>query len=178
MALLVDELMMKQPRPLGRSLILCASALSVALVTGCTSDSGGPNASASSPSQQQKSPSNGSDLTDEKLGRQVEKTLDTAEVSDSDPTFVEAGLERVSDGFHSVPDLTRGHSYKLSVVCAGKGKISLSIAAKDPVRQTLDCDGVTVRRHLTASAAAIKIDGDGMPGATGMVGWRLDKADK
>ncbi|MFE9969126.1 hypothetical protein, partial [Streptomyces sp. NPDC005525] len=117
-------------------------------------------------------------FTDEKLGKQVEKTLDTAEVSDSDPTFVEAGLERVSDGFHSVPDLTRGHSYKLSVVCAGKGRISLSIAVKNPVRQTLDCDGVTVRRHLTASAAAIKIDGDGMPGATGMVGWRLDKADK
>ncbi|MFF1969484.1 hypothetical protein ACFVW5_38800 [Streptomyces sp. NPDC058232] len=170
--------MTKQPRPLGRSLILCASAFSIALVTGCTSDSGGPSASASSPSQQQKSPSSGSDLTDEKLGKQVEKTLDTAEVSDSDPTFVEAGLERVSDGFHSVPDLTRGHSYKLSVVCVGKGRISLSIAVKNPVRQTLDCDGVTVRRHLAASAAAIKIDGDGMPGATGMVGWRLDKADK
>ncbi|MFI5634971.1 hypothetical protein ACIA8E_37625 [Streptomyces sp. NPDC051664] len=170
--------MTKQPRPLGRNLVLCASLLCAAVVTGCTSDPGGPSAPASSPGQQQKSPSNASGLTDEKLGKQVEKTLDTAEVSDSEPLFVEAGLERVGDGFHSVPDLTRGHSYKLSVVCAGKGKISLSIAVKKPVRQTIDCDGVTFRQRLTASAAPIKIDGDGMPGATGMVGWRVDKADK
>ncbi|MFE4956869.1 hypothetical protein ACFRCW_22885 [Streptomyces sp. NPDC056653] len=148
------------------------------MVTGCTSDPGGPSAPASSPGQQQKSPSNASDLTDQKLGEQVEKTLGTAEVSDSDPLFVEAGLERVGDGFHSVPELARGHSCKLSVVCAGKGKISLSIAVKNPVRRTLDCDGVTFRWRLMASAAPIKIDGDGMPGATGMVGWRLDKADK
>ncbi|MDX3765214.1 hypothetical protein OG963_20320 [Streptomyces sp. NBC_01707] len=178
MAILDDELMTKQPRPLGRNLVLCASALCVALVTGCTSEPGGPNAPASSPGQPRESPSSPSDLTDDKLGKQVERTLDTAEVSDSDPTFVEAGLERVGDGFHSVPELTRGHSYKLSVVCAGKGKIILSIAVKNPVRQTLVCDGVTFRQDLTASAAPIKIDGDGMPGATGMVGWRLDKADK
>lgn len=118
------------------------------------------------------------DPTDGRLGRQVEETLGTAEVSDSDSLFVEAGLERVGDGFHSVPELARGHSYELSVVCAGRGKIRLSVALKNPVLQTLDCDGVTFRQRLTASAATVKIDGDGMKGAVGMVGWRLDKVKK
>ncbi|WP_148085579.1 hypothetical protein [Streptomyces sp. CEV 2-1] len=177
MAVLVDELMKRKLRPLGRHLTLYASVLSVALVTGCTSDSDGPSAPASSPGRQQK-PSNVSDPTDGRLGRQVEEALGTAEVSDSDPLFVEAGLERVGDGFHSVPELARGNSYELSVVCAGKGKIRLSVALKNPVLQTLDCDGVTFRQRLTASAATVEIDGDGMKGAAGMVGWRLDKVKK
>lgn len=169
---------MNRPRSLGRSLILCASVLSVGLVAGCTSDSTGPSAPVSSPGRQQKDPSKATEHADEKLGAQVEKTLDTAEVSDSDPLFVEAGLERVDDGFHSVPELVRGHSYELSVVCAGKGKVSLSVVVKNPVHQTLECDGVTFRKRFTASSTTIRIDGDGMPGATGMVGWRLDEAEK
>ncbi|MFJ2704459.1 hypothetical protein ACIO3R_14820 [Streptomyces sp. NPDC087428] len=147
------------------------------LVTGCTGDSGGPSAPESSPSRQQ-NPSSTSDRNNGRLGEQVEKTLGTAEVSDSDPLFVEAGLERVGDGFHSVPELARGHSYELSVVCVGKGQISLSVALKNPLRRTLTCDGVTLRQRLTASGDTIKIDGDQMKGATGMVGWRLDKVNK
>ncbi|MFE7395180.1 hypothetical protein [Streptomyces sp. NPDC057557] len=72
----------------------------------------------------------------------------------------------------------RGRSYKLAVACAGKGKVTLSIALKDPVRQTVDCDGVPLRQRITAAAAKVKIDTEGMPGATGMVAWRLDKVDE
>lgn len=182
MAILVDEFMTLRTRPLWRSLALCCvSVLSVALVTGCTSDSGGPtgpNAPGSSPRPQPERPSETSDGAEERLGRQVEEALGTRDISDSDPLFVEAGLERVSDGLHTEPELTRGRSYKLAVACAGKGKITLSIALKDPVRRTMECDGVPLRQRLTASAAKVRIDAEGMPGATGMVAWRLDKADK
>ena len=77
-----------------------------------------------------------------------------------------------------MPELTRGRSYTLAVACAGKGKIILSVALKNPVRRTVGCDGVPLRRRLTASAAKITIDTEAMPGATGMVAWRMDKVDK
>ncbi|MFF9507442.1 hypothetical protein ACF1BU_13435 [Streptomyces sp. NPDC014724] len=115
---------------------------------------------------------------EKRLGEQVQQALGTEEVGDSDPLFVEAGLERVSDGVHTEPELTRGRSYELAVACAGKGRITLSIALKNPVRQTVECDGVPLRRRLTASVAKVSIDTEGKPGATGMVAWRLDKADK
>lgn len=125
MAIPVDEIMTLRPHPLGRSLVLCASVLSVALATGCTSDSGGPNgpsAPQSSPGQQRKHPSETSDQDEERLGEQVEEALGTEEVGDNDPLFVEAGLERVSDGFHTEPELARGRSYRLSVACGRQGK--------------------------------------------------------
>ncbi len=170
----------RPPRPLRRCLVLCASLLSVALAAGCTSESGepnGPSAPESSSGQQRKQPSETSAHAEERLGKQVEEALGTEEVGD-DPLFVEAGLERVSDGFHTVPELTRGRSYTLAVACAGKGKIILSMALKNPVRRTVVCDGVPLRRRLTASAAKMKIDTEAMPGATGMVAWRMDKVDK
>ncbi|MFE2016855.1 hypothetical protein ACFW9O_02245 [Streptomyces sp. NPDC059499] len=113
-----------------------------------------------------------------RLGRQLEETLGTEEISDSDPLFVEAGLERVSDGFHTEPELVRGRSYELAVACAGQGVMSLSVALDNPVRRTVNCDGVPVRLPVTGAAAEVGIETEGMPGATGMVAWRLDKADR
>ncbi|MCX5115219.1 hypothetical protein OOK13_43620 [Streptomyces sp. NBC_00378] len=180
MAILGDEFMTPRLRLSHPTLAVCASMLVIALASGCTgegSDPREPSAPASSP-EQQKHPSGTSVRTEERLGRQVQEALGTEEVSDSDPLFIEAGLERVSDGFHTEPELTRGRSYRLTVACAGKGQIVLSIAGKDPVRQKVDCDGVPLRQRLTASAAKIRIDSEAIPGSTGMVAWRLDKADK
>lgn len=182
MAILDDEFMTRQPRRLRRPLALCCvSVLSVALAVGCTSDSNGstgPNASKSSPGQQPTNPSEASARTEVRLGEQLEETLGTEEVGDSDPLFVEAGLERVSDGFHTEPEMVRGHSYELAVACAGQGTMSLSVALTNPARRTVDCDGVPIRLRVTGSAAKVGIDAEGMPGATGMVAWRLDKADE
>ncbi|MEU8698540.1 hypothetical protein AB0C61_12840 [Streptomyces sp. NPDC048680] len=174
---MVHELRPRNLRPLTRKFLLCASALAVALVTGCTSDSGGQSAPASGPRTQQ-NPSTTAPRNDDRQGEQVEKTLGTAEVGDNDPLFIEAGLERVGDGFHSVPELARGHAYELSVVCVGQGHIRLSVALKSPLRRTLACDGAMLRQRLTASGETVRIDGDRMAGATGMVGWRLDKVNK
>lgn len=169
------------PHPLRRSLVLFASLLSVALAAGCTNEPGPPNepsAPESSSGQQRRHPSETSAHAEERLGKQVEEALGTEEIGDNDPLFVEAGLERVSDGFHTVPELTRGRSYRLAVACAGKGKIILSMALQSPVRRTVACDGVPLRRRITASAAEVKIDTEGMPGATGMVAWRIDQVDE
>lgn len=152
-----------------------AVALAVTLVTGCTSDSDGPNAPTSSPSRHQ-DPAGTSDRDDHKLGAQVQQALGTTQINNSDGLFVEAGLEHVGDGFHSRPDLERGHSNQLTVTCEGKGHVRISVALKKPLHRTLACDGAVWRELLTAPGGAIKIDGEGMKGATGMVGWRLDKA--
>lgn len=178
MAVPVDEVIRRRVRPSVRHLALCVALLSVALVSGCTGDSvDGPSAAVSGPGRQPK-PTQPAGRTDAELGKRVEEALGTAVVGDDDPLFVEAGLERVGDGMHSVPELARGRSYELSVVCAGSGGLRLSVALKNPVRRTVDCDGAMVRQRLTASVATVRIDGEGMKGATGMVGWRLDKAGR
>ena len=182
MAILDNEFMTRKPRRLRRHLALCCvSVLSVALAAGCTTDSSGPagpSASESSPGQQPRNPSEASARAESRLGEQLEETLGTEEVSDSDPLFVEAGLERVSDGFHTEPELVRRHSYELAVACAGQGTMSLSVALANPVRRTVNCDGVPVRLRVTGSAAKVGIDTEGMPGATGMVAWRIVKVDR
>ncbi|MET9583164.1 hypothetical protein ABZY10_08580 [Streptomyces sp. NPDC006539] len=77
-----------------------------------------------------------------------------------------------------MPELTRWRSYALAVACAEKGKIILSMALKNPVRRAVACDGVPLRRRITASAAKMRIDTEAVPGATGMVAWRMGKVDK
>lgn len=102
----------RPPRTLRRGVVLCASLLSVALATGCTgepAEPNGPGAPESSSGQHRKHPSEASAHAEERLGKQVEEALGTERIGD-DPLFVEAGLERVSDGFHTVPELTRGRS--------------------------------------------------------------------
>lgn len=181
MAILDNKFMTRPPRRMRRRLVLCcASVLSVALAAGCTSDTSGatgPGASKSRPGQQPTNPSDAPARTEAKLAKQLEEVLGTEEVSDSDPLFVEAGLERVSDGIHTEPELVRGRSYELAVACAGQGGVTLSVALDNPARRTVHCDGVPIRLRVTGSAAKVGIDTEGMPGATGMVAWRLDKAD-
>lgn len=172
----------RRPHALRRGLALgFASAMALSLVVGCTSGSDGPDGASASPSSRAKPPESSSgakDSADKRLGRQVQETLGTASLGENEARLVEAGVERVGDGTHSAPELDRGNSYELAVVCAGSGKITLSLALKSPVRRTVDCDGVPYRQDLTAPAAGkVRIDTAALPGATGMVAWRVDKAE-
>ncbi|WP_327710656.1 hypothetical protein OG912_20680 [Streptomyces sp. NBC_00464] len=168
------------PTRRGRALA-CASVVFLGLAVGCTSESdgpggpAGPHASTSSPATPRPNPSGAEAHAEKQLGRQAQEALGTVDISD-DPRFVEAGLERVGDGFHSVPDLPRGKAFDLAVVCTGSGKITLSIASKTTVRRTVDCDGVPFRHPFTAPAGKLRIDAGALPGATGMVAWRVDRA--
>lgn len=167
---------MRNPqRPATYALAFCA-VLSLTAMTGCTGDSDGSDKATGKPRPE---PTRSSPAHDEqKLGDRVEKALGTG-VDDSDPEFVESGLERVSDGVHTRPKLSRGASYKLWVACAGKGKITLSapIRAEKPTRQTVSCDGVPVVQRITGSRSNLEIEAEGLRGATGMVGWRVSKTE-
>ncbi|MFI6893851.1 hypothetical protein ACIBM4_07050 [Streptomyces sp. NPDC050256] len=173
--------MRPHPLPVRRGFVLgCVSAAVLSLAVGCTSGSdgpGGPGASPSGRATSPESPSASEDKAEKRLGRQVQETLGTADLGAHEPRFIEAGLERVGDGSHSEPELNRGSSYELAVVCAGSGKITLSIALKSPVRRTVACDGVPFRQDLAASSGKVRIDTAALPGATGMVAWRVDRAE-
>ncbi|WP_326661195.1 hypothetical protein [Streptomyces sp. NBC_00385] len=162
------------------SVLGCVSAAVLSLAVGCTSVSDGPglpSASSSGRATSPESPSAPRADAEKRLGRQVRETLGTADLGANEPRFVEAGLERVGDGSHSEPELNRGSSYEVAVVCAGSGRITLSIALKSPVRRTVSCDGVPFSQELAASSGKVRIDTAALPGATGMVGWRVDRAE-
>ncbi|MFC8131923.1 hypothetical protein [Streptomyces sp. NPDC057302] len=175
---------MRRRRNMGRGPALCAALLCVALGTGCAGgqDRADDQARASPTGPHQKKtapPSPPSTAHDERrLGEQAEKAVGAEEIDDNDPLFVESGLERVGDGIHTASETQRGSSLELSVACAGKGKITLSVGPKKAVSQTMTCDGVPVLHRITSAPSTLSINTDSKPGATGMVAWRLAKADE
>ncbi|MEU5957462.1 hypothetical protein [Streptomyces sp. NPDC047525] len=170
-------------RDVGQALTLCAALLSAALVTGCTSGSEGADGveASTGPERQKKSespstpPSTAHD--ERRLGEQAERAVGAEAIDDSDPLFVESGLERVGDGIHTESELPQGRSFELSVACAGKGEITLSVGPKKPVSQTVDCDGVPVLHRVTDPPGRLRIDTESRSGAAGMVAWRLAEAE-
>ncbi|MFG2496716.1 hypothetical protein ACGFSB_00620 [Streptomyces sp. NPDC048441] len=176
MAILGNEFMTLQRGSAGRGLAVCASLLSAALITGCSSDTEKPNEPTGSPTR--KATPTAPVQDEQGLGKKVKEALGTESIDDSDPLFVESGLERVSDGIHTDSVLSKGSSYELSVACAGRGKVSLSVGLKGHVRQTVLCDGVPVLQRITDSPSKVKISAEGASGATGMIGWRITRAGK
>ncbi|MCI3907777.1 hypothetical protein [Streptomyces spectabilis] len=157
------------------ALLVCA-ALSLTLMTGCTGDSDGSD----EPTGKAR-PTSGKSAQahdEQKLGKRVKEALGTETIDDSDPLFVEAGLERVSDGLHARPELAKGTSYELAIACAGTGKISLSVRGGKPAQRTVDCDGVPATHRTVGSPEQLEIDTKRLSGATGMVGWRISKTEK
>ncbi|MFD4483350.1 hypothetical protein ACFWPU_45635 [Streptomyces sp. NPDC058471] len=145
-------------------------------MTGCTDDADG---SSKSPAKSHAEPTKTRPTHDEqKLGKQVKEALGTQAIDDSDPLFVESGLERISDGIHTQPKLSPGTRYELKVACAGKGKIELSIEGGKPGHQTVGCDGVPATHRTSGSRSKLQIDTTAGPGAVGMVGWRISKIEK
>ncbi|MFJ3643927.1 hypothetical protein ACIPRD_29880 [Streptomyces sp. NPDC090108] len=95
-------------------------------------------------------------------------------VTKQDGSMVESGVERVSDGIHTQPDLIAGHAYKLTVVCAGKGAAEITITPrKTAARKVVSCDRSVVSERFTAGRH-VHIDTQGRPEASGMVAWRLN----
>ncbi|MEW2524865.1 hypothetical protein [Streptomyces sp. NPDC047071] len=167
---------MSSPRRYARPALLVCAALSLTLMTGCTSDSDGSD----EPTEKTR-PTSGKSAQaqdEQKLGKRVKEALGTETIDDSDPSFVEAGLERVSEGLHVRPELTEGTSYELTIACAGTGRISLSVRGGKPAQRTVDCDGVPATQRTVGSQRQLEIDTKRLSGATGMVGWRISKVKK
>ncbi|MET7456581.1 DUF6023 family protein [Streptomyces sp. NPDC005574] len=155
------------PRPL-----LACAAVSVLVLTGCSAEQAPEPAPtrAASPA----ATAHGTAVrTERRLTAQVTAALD-AVTADGGP-MVESGVERVSDGIHSRPGLTRGVAYEVTVVCAGTGTVRMVVTpAATGSTRPVPCDRSVVSARLPV-AGAPHLDVRAEAGATGMVAWRIDR---
>ncbi|MFD6026653.1 hypothetical protein [Streptomyces griseoluteus] len=109
---------------------------------------------------------------EKQLTAQAQSALDS--VTKQDESMVESGVERASDGMHTQPDLSAGHAYQLTVVCAGKGAAEITFTPrKTAASKTVSCDRSVVSERFTASRQ-VRIDTQAKPDASGMIAWRLN----
>ncbi|MFD5711538.1 hypothetical protein ACFWHW_14265 [Streptomyces pharetrae] len=155
----------------------CLTALAVAssavLLASCTSDSGDtvgatPSSTATtSATSSAESPG----ASEEKLTEQAEAAL----AGFHNGTLVESGVERVSEGIHTEPTLTKGEAYRISIACAGTGSAQLRFTpASAGEKATVPCDSTVVQQRITPDKP-VRIHIDGQAGATGMIAWQIDK---
>ncbi|MEV6808733.1 hypothetical protein [Streptomyces sp. NPDC051132] len=118
------------------------------------------------------SPPSGDTPAEKKLAARAQSALDA--VTEQGDAMVESGMERVSDGIHTRPDLSTGRPYKLTVVCAGKGDAEIVVTpGKTAAAKPVPCDGSVVFERFTGSTA-LRIDVRGKTKATGMMAWRIN----
>lgn len=155
-----------------------AAPLLLSLLTACAPDHD-TNSSRTGPTPPPPSAQSAADSqTEKKLTAQVESALNG--FSNEGSSFVESGVERVSDGVHTQPELSPGASYQLIVVCAGSGTAEIEFTPADAgPRKAVPCDVSPVVERLTPrqSKEALRLDVRGKPGATGMMAWRLNKTE-
>ncbi|MET7601045.1 hypothetical protein [Streptomyces avermitilis] len=140
----------------------------VLCLTACTSDKDpSPDRSATASAHPSAETS-----ADKKLTAQAETALDA--VTEQGKSMVESGVERVSDGIHTRPDLSAGHPYKLTVVCAGKGNAEIAFTpVKAAAKKAVPCDRSVVFERFTGSKG-LRIDIQGDAQASGMIAWRIN----
>ncbi|MGW9031189.1 hypothetical protein ACWGQ5_45550 [Streptomyces sp. NPDC055722] len=170
-----EQLMTCRCRHIKRRILFSGAILSISLIAGCTGDSGDAHGATGEPSR---SHSAASTINEKQLGERAEEALGTQTIDDSDPRFVESGLERASDGIHAESAMTRGNSYELDVVCAGSGKVALSVTLKPPLHREVACDGVPLHQRITHAPGRIRIDTENTAGAVGMIAYRVTRIEK
>ncbi|MET8023173.1 hypothetical protein [Streptomyces avermitilis] len=156
-------------RPRSGWLLGCVLAPSL-LLTACTSDHDSAPESTASPAATHR---NTEAQAEQKLTAQAQSALDA--VTDQDDSMVESGVERVSDGVHTQPDLARGVSYKLSVVCAGKGDTEIAFTPTSAgSKKSVSCDRSVVFERFVGKDS-LRLDIQEKPGVTGVITWRINK---
>ncbi|MDX3588269.1 hypothetical protein OG920_21815 [Streptomyces europaeiscabiei] len=165
MAFLEDLFMSSRPA----WLVGCVLAQAL-LLTSCTSDDNSASDPTASPTTTRRS----TELeTEKKLTAEVQSALDA--VTDQGGSMIESGVERVSDGAHTRPGLAKDGTYKVAVVCAGKGdtEIVFTPTTAGP-KKLVHCDGTVVFQRFAAQDS-LRLDIQGQPGATGMIAWRINE---
>ncbi|MFF3414900.1 hypothetical protein ACFYW9_09400 [Streptomyces sp. NPDC002698] len=152
-------------------LAACAIAASAFLLTSCTSGSGEGEARSAPPSPSAPSASRtATGSSEKKLTEQVQAAL----ASVHSGTMVEAGVERVGDGIHTEPNLSKGKTYRLNLVCSGSGSAKLTfVPASAGTASTVPCDQSVVQQRITMHKG-VHIDVNGAKGSTGMIAWQID----
>ncbi|MFI7005897.1 hypothetical protein [Streptomyces sp. NPDC050145] len=172
-ALLMDQLVTGLRRP-ARGAAFTAAFMCAAFLVGCTqgTDAEKPADGADRSASKSPAPASGDD---EALGKKVRAALGTESIDDSDPLFVESGLERVRDGIHSRSELDAGKTYQLSIACSGKGRVRVNVSLGGALEDTTPCDGVPLLRTIERAPGTLRIDVDAVSGAGGMVGWSITR---
>ncbi|MFK4149149.1 hypothetical protein [Streptomyces sp. NPDC004065] len=141
------------------------------LLTACTSDTDAEPWHAFSPTATHRTTQAD---TEKRLTAAARSALDG--VTDEGASMVESGVERVSDGVHTQLGLTQGTTYKLTVVCAGKGTVRITLApAAAGEKKPIPCDQSIAFERIKPKAASAHLDIVGNPGASGMIAWRVNK---
>ncbi|MER8017489.1 hypothetical protein ACIQ7S_04360 [Streptomyces griseoluteus] len=159
-------------RPAPRTLFAaCAAAAAVSLLTSCTSGGGDSGAGhATTPPPTASASQAAGKARELKLTEQAQAALAAVHSG----TMVEAGAERVADGIHTEPALSRGRTYRLSLVCAGSGSAQLTLTPVNTGPQTkVPCDQTVVQQRVTVHDR-LRIDVDGTKGSTGVIAWQID----
>ncbi|MGW3914469.1 hypothetical protein ACWEBX_23520 [Streptomyces sp. NPDC005070] len=150
-------------------LAVYAVVASVFLVVSCTSGSGegkGAPSASSAPSESRTA----DEASEKKLTEQAQAALAAVHSG----KLVEAGVERVSDGIHTEPTLGEGKTYRLNVVCFGRGSAQLTfVPASAGTKTEVPCDQSVVQQRITMRKW-VHIDVDGAEGSTGMIAWQVD----
>jgi len=88
--------------------------------------------------------------------------------------LVESGMERLTDGIHTEPSLQAGKTYRLLLVCVGRGTAQLSFEPADTgTPAKVPCDQSVARQRITAGKQT-HIDVDATKGSTGVIAWEID----
>lgn len=157
--------------PRAARLVGGAVLVSAFLLTSCTtSGSGGDNVGNSAQSPAPSSTRTAPKPSEKKLAEQAQAALAAVHSG----TLVEAGVERVTDGIHTEPGLSKGKTYRLKLVCAGSGSAELEfVPANAGTAATVPCDESVVQQRVTVDKL-VRINVVGAKGATGVIAWHID----
>ncbi|MFD7279196.1 hypothetical protein ACFV80_19675 [Streptomyces sp. NPDC059862] len=148
----------------------CAVAVSAVLLTSCTTSGNDEDRAAVSSPSAPTATRPTSATSEKKLTEQAQTALAAVRSG----TLVEAGVERVTDGIHSEPGLSKGKTYRLNVVCAGTGSAQLEfLPARAGRAATVPCDQSVVQQRITGGEL-VRIDVEGSKGASGVIAWQID----
>lgn len=148
-----------------------AVVMSAFLLTSCTTSDSGEDAAA--PRSTSPAPSTTRTAT-EPSEKDLTERAQAAIAAVHSGTLVEAGVERVSDGIHTEPGLSKGKTYRLNLVCVGSGSAQLEfVPAKAGTKASVPCDESVVQQRITGDGLA-RINVDGAKGSTGVIAWQID----
>ncbi|MEH0424531.1 hypothetical protein [Streptomyces sp. B21-083] len=155
-----------------RAVRLAGSAVVVAfLLTSCTeSDSVGGEAESSSQLPPSRSTPTATGPSEKELTNQAQAALAAVHGG----ALVEAGVERVTDGIHTEPGLSKGKIYRLNLICAGSGSAELEFVPTNAgTAASVPCDKSVVQQRITVDKL-VRINVNGAKGATGVIAWQID----
>ncbi|MEU1709407.1 hypothetical protein ABZ478_29275 [Streptomyces sp. NPDC005706] len=148
----------------------CSVLMSAFLLSACTTSGSGEDRADSSQPSAPSSARTASKPSEQELSKQAQAAL--AAVRSGTP--VEAGAERVTDGIHSEPTLSKGKTYRISLACAGNGTAQLTfVPAKAGTKTTVPCDKSVIQQRITADEP-VRINADGTRGSTGVIAWQIN----